>query len=56
MGELSDKGKGTFKDDVGKASGNRKMEAEGKVDKGKGKVKEVVRRATNNVKDRERGL
>jgi uncharacterized protein YjbJ (UPF0337 family) len=46
---------GTFKEGVGKVTGNRQMAIEGQVDKGKGKLKEAVRKATNKGSDFDRG-
>ncbi|WP_409298439.1 CsbD family protein [Peribacillus sp. SCS-26] len=41
------KAKGEFKDQVGNASGNKDMQAEGKSDKAKGSLQDTV----GNVKD-----
>lgn len=38
----ADKAAGTVKEAAGKATGNQKLEAEGKFDKAKGEVREVV--------------
>ncbi|MEX0168301.1 CsbD family protein [Streptomyces sp. LMG1-1-1.1] len=40
-----EKGKGKIKETVGKATGNERMEAEGKGDQMKGKVQEVADKA-----------
>ncbi|GAA3902961.1 hypothetical protein GCM10022244_11450 [Streptomyces gulbargensis] len=37
-----DKGKGKIKETVGKATGNEKMQAEGKTDQMKGKAREGI--------------
>ena len=42
-----DKAKGSVKETVGKATGNRKLEMEGKIDKAKGSARSVL----GNVKD-----
>ena len=51
MGELIDKVKGKIKKAVGKATGDKKLEREGKVDEAKGKVKGVAEEAKQAVKD-----
>jgi uncharacterized protein YjbJ (UPF0337 family) len=51
MGELIDKVKGKIKKAVGKATGDKKLERQGKVDEAKGKVKGVVEEAKQVVKD-----
>lgn len=47
----TDKVKGTVKETIGKATGDKKTEAEGKLDKAKGDVKNAVRDAKDKVKD-----
>lgn len=42
--------KGAFKDAVGKVTGNKKMQAEGKIDKAKG----AVQNTAGNAKDKAR--
>ena len=49
----ADKAKGAVKDTVGKMTGDKKMQAEGKIDKAKGTgvagdVKDAARDATDN--------
>lgn len=51
MGELIDKGKGKVKEVAGVATGDRKLEGEGKVDQGKGHVKGAVEEIKQGVKD-----
>src|SRR5689334_22098401 len=51
MGELSDKAKGKVKETLGTATGDRKLEAEGKVDTAKGKVKGAFEEVKQTVKD-----
>ncbi|MFE6222613.1 MULTISPECIES: CsbD family protein [unclassified Streptomyces] len=41
------KGKGKIKDAVGKATGNRRMEAEGKGDRAQGAGREAVEKVRN---------
>jgi uncharacterized protein YjbJ (UPF0337 family) len=48
----ADKAKGTIKETAGKLSGDRELEAEGKMDKAKGDV----HNAAGNVKDAVRNL
>ncbi|MBX5480463.1 MAG: CsbD family protein [Myxococcaceae bacterium] len=50
MGELSDKIKGRLKSVMGKASGDRRLEAEGEAEEMKGKVKGGVEEAKQEVK------
>ena len=50
MGELIDKVKGKAKQAGGVLSGNRKLEAEGKVDEAKGKVKGAAEEVKHAVK------
>ncbi|MEV8585576.1 CsbD family protein [Streptomyces sp. NPDC051180] len=40
-----DKGKGKIKETVGKATGNERLQAEGRADRMKGKVEEVAEKA-----------
>jgi uncharacterized protein YjbJ (UPF0337 family) len=51
MGEWTDKMKGKVKETAGVATGDRELEAEGKVDTFKGKVKEKVEDAKQAIKD-----
>ena len=51
MGELIDKVKGKIKKTVGKATGDKKLEREGKVDEAKGKVKGAVEDVKHAIKD-----
>ncbi|MFJ5831826.1 CsbD family protein [Streptomyces sp. NPDC093089] len=44
-----EKGKGKVKETVGKATGNERMEAEGKGDQMKGKVREVAEKAREHA-------
>ncbi|MEU2234896.1 CsbD family protein [Streptomyces vietnamensis] len=49
-----EKGKGKAKEAVGKATGDRRMEAEGKTDQAKGKTREAmekVHEATEKTRD-----
>jgi uncharacterized protein YjbJ (UPF0337 family) len=39
-----DKTKGAVKDTIGKATNNKKMQAEGKMDKAKGEAHKIARR------------
>ena len=50
----ADKVKGAVKDAVGGATGDNKMQAEGKLDKAKGNVHNVVGDAKDAVKDADR--
>ena len=50
MGEILDKVKGKIKQAAGKASGDKKLEREGKVDEAKGKVKGAVEEIKHAVK------
>ncbi|MEO8079487.1 MAG: CsbD family protein [Caldimonas sp.] len=47
----AEQAKGTIKETVGKAVGNRELEAEGSVDKAAGKVQKTYGDAKENVKD-----
>ena len=51
MSGTTDKVKGTIKETVGKATGDKATEAEGKLDKAKGEVKDAVHDAKEHVKD-----
>ena len=54
MSGTADKVKGTVKEAVGKATGDRRLETEGKTDKVKGDVKnaaEDVKEAAKGVRD-----
>jgi uncharacterized protein YjbJ (UPF0337 family) len=51
MGELIDKAKGKVKEVVGAATGDRKLEGEGKVDTAKGKVKGAFEKIKQDVKE-----
>ena len=51
MGELIDKAKGKVKEVLGVATGNRRVESEGKMDTAKGNVKGTVDTAKQRVKD-----
>jgi len=51
MGEIIDKVKGKIKQAAGAATGDKKLEREGKVDEAKGKVKGAVEEVKQAVKD-----
>ena len=51
MGEWTDKAKGKVKETIGVATGDRQLEADGKLDSLKGKVKEKVEDAKRVIKD-----
>jgi uncharacterized protein YjbJ (UPF0337 family) len=51
MSATTDKIKGSVKETVGKVTGDKKIEAEGKLDKAKGHIKDAVHEATETVKD-----
>lgn len=51
MGEIIDKVKGKFKQAVGAATGDKKLEREGKMDELEGDVKGVVEDVKDAVKD-----
>lgn len=51
MGELIDKAKGKIKQGAGAASGDKRLEREGKVDEAKGKVKGAAEDIKHAVKD-----
>jgi uncharacterized protein YjbJ (UPF0337 family) len=46
----ADKVKGTIKEGIGKVTGDRRTEAEGKTDRAKGEVKDAARDATDTAK------
>jgi uncharacterized protein YjbJ (UPF0337 family) len=50
MSGTSDKIKGSVKETVGKATGDKKTEAEGKMDKAKGHIKDAAHEAKERVK------
>jgi uncharacterized protein YjbJ (UPF0337 family) len=50
MAGTTDKAKGLLKEAAGKATGNKRMESEGKVDQAKGKVKDVAHEVTESSK------
>ncbi|HET6468816.1 MAG TPA: CsbD family protein [Geminicoccaceae bacterium] len=52
MGGTSDKVKGSIKEGVGKMTGDKRTEAEGKTDQAKGDVKNAAR----DVKDSAKGV
>ena len=52
MAGTTDKAKGAVKESVGKVTGDRRTEAEGKTDQAKGKAKN----AAQNVKDSAKGV
>lgn len=51
MGEIIDKVKGKLKQAVGSATGDSKLEREGKIDEAKGDVKGVVEDVKHAVKE-----
>lgn len=51
MGELTDKAKGKAKEVAGVATGDRKLEGEGKIDQAKGRVKEAAEEVKHAVKE-----
>jgi uncharacterized protein YjbJ (UPF0337 family) len=51
MGEIIDKVKGKIKQAAGVATGNKKLEREGKLDEAKGNVKGAVAQAKRAVKE-----
>lgn len=54
MGGTSDKLKGSAKETWGKATDDRSMQAEGKLDKGKGNVKNAGDELKNKLRDDDR--
>lgn len=51
MGEWTDKLKGRWKSTVGKATGDRHLEAEGERDEAKGKIKGGIEEVKHGIKD-----
>jgi uncharacterized protein YjbJ (UPF0337 family) len=51
MGEIIDKVKGNIKQAAGKATGDKKLVNEGKVDEAKGKIKGAIEDAKHAIKD-----
>jgi len=51
MGKHEDKAKGEAKETLGKVTGDKDMEREGKVDKGAGKAKDALDKAADKAKD-----
>lgn len=51
----ADKVSGATKDAVGKATGNEKLQAEGKLDKAKGEAREVIGDAKDAMKKADKG-
>ena len=51
MGEWIDRIKGRIKSVTGKATGNRRLEAEGEYDEAKGKLKGSVEEMKHGIKD-----
>ena len=51
MGEIIDKVKGKIKQAVGAAAGDKKLQAEGKLDEAKGNVKGAVEEVKHGVKE-----
>ena len=51
MGEIIDKVKGKIKQTAGAATGDRKLEAKGKLDQAKGNVKGAVEEVKHAVKE-----
>jgi uncharacterized protein YjbJ (UPF0337 family) len=50
MSGTTDKIKGSVKETAGKAMGDKKIEAEGKLDKAKGEIKDTAHGAKERVK------
>ena len=48
---MSDQAKGSMKEALGKATGNTRLQAEGKMEKAKGKVENAVGRAKDTLRD-----
>ncbi|HUJ46879.1 MAG TPA: CsbD family protein [Rhizomicrobium sp.] len=48
---MADQAKGSMKDALGKATGDAKLQAEGKIDKAKGKVESEVGSAKDKLRD-----
>lgn len=51
MGELTDKAKGTAKEIGGVATGDRRLEAEGKTDRAKGEAKGMFEQLKQGIRD-----
>jgi uncharacterized protein YjbJ (UPF0337 family) len=51
MSGTTDNIKGTIKEGVGKATGDKQTEAEGKIDQAKGHIKDAAHDAKEKVKD-----
>lgn len=51
MAGTSDKVKGSIKETVGKATGDKRMETEGRADKAKGDIKNAAEKVKDHVKD-----
>ena len=51
MGEIIDKVKGKIKQAAGAATGDKKLEDEGKLDEAKGKIKGVVEDVKHVIKE-----
>ena len=51
MSGTTDKIKGSVKETVGKVTGDKQTEAEGKMDKAKGHIKDAVHETKETVKD-----
>ncbi len=56
MGDKQDQGVGTGKEVVGKATGNRRTEAEGKAQRAAGRAKEAMRDAADTAKGAAEGV
>jgi uncharacterized protein YjbJ (UPF0337 family) len=52
MSGTTDKVKGTIKETVGKVTGDKRTEAEGKLDKAKGEIKDAAHDVKEHVKDK----
>ena len=48
---MGDQAKGSMKDALGKATGDSKLQAEGKMDKAKGKIENAVGGAKDSMRD-----
>jgi len=48
---MGDQAKGSMKDALGRATGDTKLEAEGKMDKAKGKIENVVGGAKDSMRE-----
>jgi uncharacterized protein YjbJ (UPF0337 family) len=51
MSGTTDKIKGAVKENVGKVTGDRQLETDGKIDKAKGHIKDALHEAKETVKD-----